>query len=193
MKLDYWIRLRFLSMYLTWSSLIIASDYVIDYRLSQPWREFRISGPRWLSHLATCQGSEMSVVGPVSPVPLARRLPEEMCVRRRPERWLAGWLASCEAYESVQIGLNDAASRVKAKVRGDQFAGKREQASERASEKRRGSLSTRGEIDFERETWNPKAQDSKWDKSERTFACARPVPFLTLGNNCSLEQIANIY
>lgn len=154
-------------------------DYVIDYRLhaaalmraSYFWR------PRRLSRLATRRRPEMSVVGPVSSVPLARRLPEEMCARRRPERWLTGWLAGCEAYESVQIGPNDATRRVKAKVRGDQFA---ERASERANEREveRKSLDTR---------WNRfRAWDVNADRLRAQSgikACAHLISFLSLDDN----------
>lgn len=142
----------------TWN-IIVSNDYVIDYRLraaaltraSYFWRPIR------LSRFATRRGPEMSVVGPVSSVPLARRLPEEMCARRRPERWLAGWLAWLRG---VWISPNRPERRYPPR-KSESSRGPVRWASERAnartSEKQRGSLSTRGEIDFERETWTPTA------------------------------------
>lgn len=111
-------------------NIITCNDYVIDYRMRAValTQTSYFRRPRWLSRFA--QFVEMR---PASSVPLARRLPEETCAPTTGT--LAGWLAGCEAYESVQIGPNDAAGRVKAKVRRDQFAGERETESERTNER----------------------------------------------------------
>lgn len=159
---------------------IISNDYVIEYRIRAAalTQTSYFRRPRWLSHDSSRFRDERHRASQFGPT-RSSKLPEETCAYTPTTGTLAGWLAGCEAYESVQIGPNDAAGRVKAKVRRDQFAGERETENERANERE----AVRKPLDTQ---WNRfRARDVKSESLRaRSEIKAHLVSFLPLDSNC---------